>query len=54
MIGRVKDEQSEIEYPKPGQYSKVPYAEAPWLSPPFSSPYYNESCLLYTSDAADE
>lgn len=43
VIGRVKDEQSEIEYPKPGQYSKVPYAEAPWLSPPFSSPYYNES-----------
>lgn len=42
-VGTVKGETPQIFNPQPGDLSPVPYAEPLWLSPPFRSPYYNES-----------
>ena len=33
QIGMIKGEQEQITAPQPGQISRVPYAEAPWLTP---------------------
>ncbi|KPM39067.1 hypothetical protein AK830_g7517 [Neonectria ditissima] len=42
-IGTVEGEKPEVITPQPGDLSKVPYGEPLWLSPPFRSPYYNDS-----------
>ncbi|KIW30292.1 uncharacterized protein PV07_06048 [Cladophialophora immunda] len=42
-IGTVEGEKPEVIDPKPGDLSKVPYAEPVWLTPQFKSPYYNSS-----------
>lgn len=41
-IGTLEGEQPEVIDSKPGDLSKVPYAEPLWLSPPFQTPYYRE------------
>ena len=43
IIGQIEGEESELRYPKAGDYSKVPYAEPSWLVQPFRTPYYTES-----------
>ena len=42
-IGTLEGETPEVIDPKPGDLSKVPYAEPLWLTPVFKSPYYNQS-----------
>lgn len=42
-IGTVEGETPQVVNPGPGELSKTPYAEPLWLSPPFKSPYYNDS-----------
>ncbi|EQK98867.1 hypothetical protein G6O67_008604 [Ophiocordyceps sinensis] len=42
-LGTVDGERPQVITPRPGDLSKVPYAEPLWLSPPFRSPYYNDS-----------
>ncbi len=42
-IGRIAGEAPSVVTPRPGDLSLVPYAEPLWLSPPFRSPYYNDS-----------
>lgn len=42
-IGIIKGEKSQVITMKPGDLSPVPYGEPLWLSPPFKTPYYNES-----------
>lgn len=42
-IGTIVDGEPQILPQKPGNLSHVPYAEPAWLTPQFSSPYYNES-----------
>lgn len=42
-IGTIEGEKPQVVNPGPGDLSKVPYAEPLWLSPPFKSPYYNDS-----------
>lgn len=42
-IGVVEGEKPEILEMLPGDLSPVPYAEPTWLTPQFSSPYYNDS-----------
>lgn len=41
-IGTISGEKSEVIDPQPGDLSQVPYAEPIWLTPAYSSPYYNE------------
>lgn len=41
-IGTIDGETPEVIDSKPGDLSKVPYAEPGWLSPPFKTPYYKE------------
>ncbi len=41
-IGTISGETPEIHAPEPGTLSLVPYGEPLWLTPQFSSPYYNE------------
>jgi predicted heme/steroid binding protein len=43
VIGTIQGEKAQIETPHPGDLSKVPYAEPLWLTPPFRTPYYNDS-----------
>ncbi|KAF8318489.1 acyl-CoA dehydrogenase NM domain-like protein [Clavulina sp. PMI_390] len=43
QIGTIKGEKEEIVAPKPGDLSLVPYAEAPWLTKGYYSPYYKDS-----------
>ncbi|TDL25491.1 acyl-CoA dehydrogenase NM domain-like protein [Rickenella mellea] len=43
QIGSITGETAEITAPKPGELSKVPYAEPTWLTPVFSSPYFKPS-----------
>ncbi|KAF8340591.1 acyl-CoA dehydrogenase/oxidase [Cantharellus anzutake] len=43
QIGTIKGEEEQIKAPRPGQLSRMPYGEAPWLTPGFHSPYYKES-----------
>lgn len=43
IVGKIKGEEAQIPNPQPGALSKVPYAEPTWLTPNYSSPYYNES-----------
>lgn len=33
QIGTIKGEQEQITAPRPGEISRVPYGEAPWLTP---------------------
>ncbi|KAF7313430.1 Cytochrome b5 heme-binding domain-containing protein [Mycena chlorophos] len=40
-IGTVHGQKSLIQPPPPGHISRVPYAEATWLVPGYSSPYYS-------------
>jgi len=42
-IGTIKGEKPKVIDPKPGDLSQVPYAEPLWLTPAYSSPYYNDS-----------
>ena len=42
VIGTVKDEESLIAPPGPGEVSLVPYAEPTWLTPGYYSPYFKE------------
>lgn len=42
-IGTIKGEKPEINFPKAGDLSLVPYAEPIWLTPQFKSPYFKES-----------
>lgn len=42
-IGTIEGEKSTVITMKPGDLSQVPYAEPLWLSPPFKTPYYNDS-----------
>ena len=42
MIGTIKDEESLIASPGPGEISLVPYAEPTWLTPGYHSPYFKE------------
>ena len=42
VIGTVKDEESSIAPPAPGEISLVPYAEPTWLTPGYYSPYFKE------------
>lgn len=42
-IGTVQGEKQSVITPQPGDLSPVPYAEPLWLTPPFKSPYYNDS-----------
>lgn len=42
-IGTVQGEKSSVITMKAGDLSQVPYAEPLWLTPPFKSPYYNDS-----------
>lgn len=42
-IGTIEGEEPQVETPRPGDLSTVPYAEPCWLSPPFRSPYYGQS-----------
>ena len=42
QIGTIKDEKSSIVSRVPGELSLVPYAEPPWLSEGYHSPYFNE------------
>ena len=42
-IGTIEGEKSTVITMKPGDLSPVPYAEPLWLSPPFKTPYYNDS-----------
>jgi hypothetical protein len=42
-IGTVQNESPEVIDPQPGDLSTVPYAEPTWLTPQFTSPYYNDS-----------
>lgn len=41
-IGTVEGEEPEVLDRKPGDLSRVPYAEPLWLTPQFTSPYYSE------------
>jgi hypothetical protein len=43
QIGKIQGEEETIYIPKPGAISRVPYAEATWLSEGFQSPYYTEN-----------
>jgi len=42
VIGTIKDEDSLIISPGPGDISPVPYAEPTWLTPGYCSPYFKE------------
>lgn len=42
VIGTIKDEESLIAPPAPGEISLVPYAEPTWLTPGYHSPYFKE------------
>ncbi|KAJ7719030.1 acyl-CoA dehydrogenase/oxidase [Mycena maculata] len=42
QIGTIRDEESVIKAPAPGELSRVPYAEPTWLVSGFKSPYYTE------------
>src|SRR5690242_11211963 len=42
-IGTIEGEKPEVLDPKPGDLSRVPYAEPLWLTPQFKTPYYNDS-----------
>ena len=42
VIGTIKDEESLIAPPGPGDISLVPYAEPTWLTPGYYSPYFKE------------
>ncbi|RQM05344.1 hypothetical protein DH86_00001877, partial [Scytalidium sp. 3C] len=42
-IGTIEGEKPAIIEQNPGDLSVVPYGEALWLTPPFKSPYYNDS-----------
>lgn len=42
-IGTVQGEKQSVITPQPGDLCPVPYAEPLWLTPPFKSPYYNDS-----------
>ncbi|EKG12199.1 Cytochrome b5 [Macrophomina phaseolina MS6] len=42
-IGTLENETPEVIEQKPGELSKVPYAEPLWLRPTFHSPYYKDS-----------
>jgi hypothetical protein len=44
QIGTIKGEQEMIEALKPGEMSKVPYAEPTWLTEGYHSPYFTEVC----------
>jgi len=43
QIGTIEGEEEDIKAPKPGQLSRMPYGEAPWLTRGFHSPYYQKS-----------
>lgn len=43
IVGTVENEKPKVVLPTPGTLSPVPYAEPPWLSKGFKSPYYNDS-----------
>lgn len=43
IIAHIEGEKPTIRRPQPGDLSRVPYGEPTWLSPEFTSPYYNES-----------
>lgn len=42
-IGQVEGEKQRIHMPQPGDISRVPYAEASWLTKDYVTPYYNDS-----------
>ncbi|TFK64893.1 peroxisomal acyl-CoA-dehydrogenase [Pluteus cervinus] len=42
QIGTVQGQEETIKAPKPGDLSKVPYAEPTWLSSGYFSPYYKD------------
>lgn len=46
-IGSIKDEESLIAQPGPGEISLVPYAEPTWLTPGHYSPYFKEVCAVH-------
>jgi hypothetical protein len=41
-IGKITGEDSQVWWNKPGELSKVPYAEPTWLSEGYYSPYYKQ------------
>lgn len=43
VVGTVAGESAQVITPRPGDLSPVPYAEPLWLTPPFRSPFYDES-----------
>lgn len=43
QIGSIQGEEEIIKAPVPGSLSKVPYAEATWLSEGYFSPYYTDN-----------
>jgi hypothetical protein len=43
QIGSIQGEEEAIKSMKPGELSKVPYAEPTWLSNGYYSPYYTEN-----------
>lgn len=43
QIGTIQGEEETIKSMKPGELSKVPYAEPTWLSNGYFSPYYTEN-----------
>jgi hypothetical protein len=43
QIGTIKGKEPQIKPLAADANSQVPYAEPSWLTPGFSSPYYNES-----------
>ncbi|KAF9645568.1 acyl-CoA dehydrogenase NM domain-like protein [Thelephora ganbajun] len=47
VIGTIKDEESLIASPGPGEVSLVPYAEPTWLTPGYHSPYFKETHRRY-------
>lgn len=42
-VGTIRGEERQVISPQPGDLSPIPYAEPLWLTPPFRTPYYNES-----------
>lgn len=42
-IGQIEGEKQKIKAPAPGDLSRVPYGEPTWLTPAYSSAYYNDS-----------
>ncbi|KAH7924827.1 acyl-CoA dehydrogenase NM domain-like protein [Leucogyrophana mollusca] len=43
QIGSIQGQEETIKPLAPGEVSQVPYAEPTWLSPGYSSPYYNDN-----------